>query len=133
MKPCCVNFFINKEPDFFLKNIKSYNIFLTNLDLDVKKFIFYTKIDTINDTTFSTIIPNYEVNVIDSEIKLTDIYENSKSCGDCSVFMTDTMEYTSSKSNKLVMPIYYITCEYTNSRLLRLFYVSNKDDFSDID
>jgi len=133
MKPCCVNFFINKEPDFFVKNIKSYNIFLTNLDLDVKKFIFYTKIDTITDTTFSTIIPNYEVNIITNDVKLKDIYENSKSCGDCSVFMTDNMEYTSSKSNNLIKPIYYITCEYVNSRLLRLFYISNKDDFLDID
>ena len=77
MKPCCVNFFINKEPDFFIKNIKSYNIFLNNLCLDVKKFIFYTKNDNITDTTFSTIISNYKVNIINNDIMLNDMYESS--------------------------------------------------------
>ena len=138
MKPCCVNFFINKEPNFFINNIKSYNLFLGTLGLDVKKFIFYTKIDLINETTFNTIIPNYEVKIISNNIVLSDIYKYSKSCGDCSIFMTDNMEYTSSKNTSqentcLSKSIYYIKCEYPNSRLLRLFYVSNIDECLNID
>ena len=49
--------------------------------------------------------------------------------GDCSVFMTDNMEYSSLKNINLSESV-YITCEYLNSRLLRLFYISNKDEFS---
>ena len=128
MKPCCVNFFINKEPDFFVKNVKSYNIFLTNLGLHAKKFIFYTEIDTITDATFNTIIPNYEVHIINDTINLKDIYKNSKSIGECSVFMTDIMEYISSKNTFLSKSLYYIKCEQSDSRLLRLFYISNKDE-----
>lgn len=132
MKPCCVNFFINKEPNFLVNNIKSYKIFLTDLGLDVKKFIFYTKNESITDTTFKTIIPNYKVNIINNDIMLNDMYESSKSHGDCTVFMTDNMKYTSSKNITLTESVYYITCEHINSRLPRLFYVSNKDDSLDV-
>ena len=45
--------------------------------------IHILKNDNITDTTFSTIISNYKVNIINNDIMLNDMYESSKTHGDC--------------------------------------------------